>query len=47
MKTTDDKTAIWLLQEGEQVSSDHRFRIRLKQPYNSEIAERIITSSVE
>ena len=35
-----------LLQEGEQVSSDRRFRVRLKQPHNSEIAGRSITSSV-
>jgi len=52
MTATDGKTifirkttAIWLLQEGEQVSSDHRFGVRLKQPYNSKIAESA-TSSV-
>jgi len=35
-----------LLQEDEKVSSDRQFRVRLKQPYNSEIAEGGITSSV-
>ena len=38
-------TAIWLLQEGERVSTDRLFRVRNKQPYNSEISKRIITTS--
>ena len=29
-------TAIWFLQENEQLSSDHRFRVRIKQPFSSE-----------
>jgi len=29
-------TAIWLLQENEQLSSDRRFRVRIKQPFSSE-----------
>ena len=29
-------TAVWLLQEGERVSSDRLFRVRHKQPYSSD-----------
>ena len=29
-------TAIWLLQENEQLSSDRRFGVRIKQPFSSE-----------
>ena len=28
-------TLIWLLQEGERMSSDRLFRVRAKQPYNT------------
>ena len=28
-------TLVWLLQEGERMSSDHLFRVRAKQPYNT------------
>ena len=30
-------TAVWLLQEGERVSTDHLFRVRHKQPYSTDI----------
>ena len=38
-------TAIWLLQEGERVSTDRLFRVRNKQPYNSEILKSTITAN--
>ena len=30
-----ETTIVWLLQEGERVSSDRLFRVRAKQPYNT------------
>ena len=40
-------TAVWLFQEGERVSSDRLFRVRAKQPFNTDsTATRSDTSTV-
>ena len=31
-------TALWLLQEGERISADRLFRVRLKQPYSDNVS---------
>lgn len=38
-------TAVWLLQEGERVSSDRLFRVRSKQPYTCEAKPNRLTAS--
>ena len=37
-------TAIWLFQEGERVSSDRIFRVRSKQPHNSENVKEMLSN---
>ena len=32
-------TALWLLQEGERISSDRLFRVRCKQPYSDNLSD--------
>lgn len=38
-------TAVWLLQEGERVSTDHLFRVRAKQPFSTEVCRQNPKSS--
>jgi len=40
-------TTIWLLQEGECVSTDRLFQVRSKQPYSSDITTEISTATTK